>query len=406
MFVRKWSPLYAPDLETGSAEESAAPPPVENEKPSGPGSGRSSIRQSLERSFEESRKEQREQDTGRNVRGKAARGGREEEPIEVEEPKDPDEAVEATEGDATDDVKDAAEVKEPAVEAPAFLSKEAKAEWAKVPAATQAAILKREADFTKGVEALKGQYSNLDRVLAPRLDLIKRTGHQPHEAVNQLFAWFEALSANPDVAFPALAQSFNYDIKRVLGQPQEAAKEAKDQIDPAAIPPAVDQYVKSLEAKVTQLASQVNEQLGSIQNNFAQQSQTRTNEMLGNWAKDKHHFESVREDMARLIYSGYGLKEDGSVDLDTVYDRALYGNPQTRTQILQEQQAVADKARKDKELAERKAQKDQADKARRAGVGISTSAPGSMASPKKPDSKVRKSVRQSLEEARAELSEV
>lgn len=402
MFLNKYKPVYSPDVEAGAETEveGGAPPPAEViEKPSGPGSGRSQLRQQLEKGFDDARKA----DAPRKADGKFTKGSKIGERVkatpneEIEDQVDPEEAVEAEEGAEGTPEPEGQE----AVPAPASLSKEARAEWAKTPKTVQDAIIKREADVAKGVEALKANYAELDRVLAPRIETLKRAGHKPAEAVNQLFAWFEALSANPDVAFPALAQSFKYDWQK-NAQPQKTNGQAAPQ--PQDIPPALQQYVAGLEQKLAKLEGSVSEQLGSLQNNFATQSQNRTNEMLASWAKDKTHFEAVREKMARLIGAGVGLKEDGSVDLDTVYDEAVYANPGTRKLILSEQQAKAEADRKTKIEKEKQAQQAQADKARRTAVGLGTGAPGAPAVPGiKP--KAKKSVRESILEAKEELTQ-
>jgi len=184
--------------------------PVEQQD--GPGSGRSNLRQQLERNFEADRKATAERDQPRKVPKSRARehleaeGGQES--TEVEEPTET-ETEEQPEGETK------------AAPPPAGWAPEAKAEWAKVPQAVQAAVVKREQDMAKGVEEIKSKYSEIDKVLAPRMEIMRRHGHKPHEAVNQLFAWFDALSANPDVAFPALAGSFRYDLRRILGQQQQ-----------------------------------------------------------------------------------------------------------------------------------------------------------------------------------------
>lgn len=409
MFLNRYKPVYSPDVETGTEEvEGGAPPTEVIEKPSGPGSGRSQLRQQLEKGFDDARKaDAPRKPDGKFAKAKGSKIGERAAPAANEEPEDqvdPEEAIEAQEPEA-----EVAEGEEPEPQeqtpAPASLSKEARAEWAKTPKVVQDAIVKREADTAKGVEQLKANYAELDKVLAPRLETLKRTGHKPAEAVNQLFAWFEALSANPDVAFPALANSFKYDWSKLAKQPQEQPKpNGQDKVEPSEIPPGVQQYVDGLKKELETLKGQVTEQLGSLQNNFATQSQNRTNEMLGQWSKDKPHFEAVREKMARLIGAGVGLKEDGSVDLDTVYDEAVYANRETRELVLQEQQAKADAARKAKVEKEKQAQQAQADKARRTAVGLGSGAPGAAAQAGgKP--KPRQSVRESILAAKEELTQ-
>ena len=128
--------------------------------------------------------------------------------------------VEGTEG---------GEEPEAETKAPEGWSAEAKATWAELPPEVQAAVAKREVDTAKGVEALKAKYGELDQVLQPRMDVIRRHGHTPAQAVNQLFAWFEALSGNPLVAFPALANSFRFDLRSIPGLIQQQQAQPQQQ---------------------------------------------------------------------------------------------------------------------------------------------------------------------------------
>jgi len=96
---------------------------------------------------------------------------------------------------------------------------------------------------------------------------------------------------------------------------------------------------------------------------------------------------------------------NGNADLDKAYDMAIFAIPDVRTKILADQQKAADNARTAKAAAERAAQQEQANKARRASGGsLTPGAPGNLIAPTgKP--KKGKSVRESIMEAREELSE-
>ena len=135
--------------------------------------------------------------------------------------------------------------------------------------------------------------------------------------------------------------------------------------------------------------------------------EAKTQEILHNWSQGKPHFESVRGLMAQLIQSGAVPLKNGNVDLDGAYDMALYANPEVRNQVLAAQQAESAKQAKVKADAERKVQQDQANKARRVAVGVSSSspgaAPGTIAG--RPVGKGRKSVRESILEAREALND-
>ncbi len=397
-------------IETGTPEPAAPPPTPMNERPAdGPGSGRSELRKQLEKSVDTVRKAQEPAPPAKQ-KGKYVSTARREEVQGAETaPAESEEAAPAEETAA-----------EPAVAAPEGWTKEAKAEWENLPSAVQAAVAKREVDMAKGVEDLKKKYSEIDQVLQPRLETLRRHGHSPAQGINQLFAWFEALSANPNVAFPALAESFKYNLRSIPGLiPQELIQlwqekqkqqpgqaPATEAAQPAGeIPPAVQQYINEMNQKLQALEQGFTNQLGQLSTNFQQQSQAKTEEILANWSKDKPHFEEVRRTMARLIASQeVPPLPNGAADLDRAYDMALWALPEIREKILAEQRQKADAELKAKQAAERKAQQDQADKARRAQAGsLSGNAPGSPTLPVK--GKKGKTVAESLRESIAELRE-
>ncbi len=348
-----------------------------NERPTdGPGSGRSKLRGQLGKGFEDGRKqrptdeEQQEQPRGRQ---------RKEQKAEVEE------APETTE---------TPEVQEPETPAPEAWTKEAKAEWAKVPAAAQAAIIKREQDVARGVQQLKQYYNDIDQALGPRVEYIKKFGHTPAQAVNQLFAWFEALAANPQAAFPALAQSFKFDLRNLFQQaPGQQPQPGQEQ----------PQQEPDWKSAFTQLQQAIGQELGGLKQNFAQQNFAKTEEIMLTWAKDKPYFEDVRQVMAHLISTGVVPPlQNGMADLDTAYDYAVHALPNVRKQVLTAQQKAEQDQRKAQQDQERKAQQDQANRARRASGSLTSGAPGQPG--EKPGKGAqRKSVKESLQEAMEEL---
>lgn len=420
----KWAPVYGPDVDAGSdagadpglpagGQEQGQDPPQRpvpiNERPvDGPGSGRNKIRQSLERAARDVR-ERVDQQTGqppqrRQSRADEMRAGAEPEPAD------------GAEGDPAAG-QQPAEPKEAAPEAYGNL----KASWGQVPEAWRTAILKREQDSANGVAQLRQQYADLDAVLGPRAEVIKKHGHTPAQAVNQLFAWFDALGQDPErvkagqppIAFIHLAKSFGLDKlieeamqKQAGGQPgQQPGTGGQPAGD---IPPAVQQYITDLEGKLSQSMQLISQKFGTIEQNYAQSQQEKTNEILAHWSQGKEHFNDVKLMMAHLLESGaVPPLEGGRADLDKAYEMAVYAVPEVRAKVLASQEAkrLADeKAKKD---AEAKAQQEQANKARRAAGGLAPGAPGEggPAGQQRPgDRRKGKSVRESLNEAINELS--
>lgn len=410
------SALHAPDLETGSQDADVgadvgggAPPPVPlNERPAdGPGSGRSALRKDLEKNMATDRKG-REAAAVAEAKAppKKARGinhqDAEPEPEVVEGAGADGQPVEGAEGEGQEAVE--------ALAPPKGISKEAAAEWANAPRAVQEAFIKREEQMAQGVQALQQRYADIDGAIAPRLETIRKHGHTPGQAVNQLFAWFELLSANPQQGFPALAESFRFDLRKLV-QPQQAQPGAQPGAEggqpEGAISPAVQSYIDGLTQQVQQLNDVVTQRFGTLENTFAQQSQAKSQEILDNWSKGKPHFEEVRQAMAQILQAGIVPPlANGGADLDAVYDRAIYMMPEIRAKVLADQRKAEQAELKKKQDAERKAQQDQAIAARRAqGGSLGLGAPGNpvdgAGAPKKGKGK---SVRESINQAREELS--
>ncbi len=233
------------------------------------------------------------------------------------------------------------------------------------------------------------------------MDLIRRHGHTPGQAVNQLFAWFEALSANPQQAFPALMQSFRVDPRQIFGnlQQQQQPGQQTDQPQDTGIAPQTQQYINNLEQRFNQLSNAVAQKFGSLETTFQAQSEAKTKEILDQWAQGKEHFEEVRQMMAHLIGSGaIPPLPNGGADLDKAYDMAIYAIPDIRGKIMTAQETKAKADRLVKAQAEKAAQQAAATKARRAAGGLGLSAPGSSAPPP-PDSKRGKTVKETLRDA-------
>jgi hypothetical protein len=430
MLTDKWlrtTYLTAPEGVVGNeggdagGDAGGAPPldiGVDHPVSDGPGSGRSTIRKQLEGEFEKDRK----RSAAPARKGRVAQGAArlEDEP---EEPKDP-----GTEAPVEPAAPVVAESK---LAPPEGFSKEAKAEWEKTPAQVQQAILKREQDMSKGVEELKKRYTDIDQALTPRMDVIRKHGHTPGQAIHQLFSWFEALSQDPvrlksgqaPVALEALAKSFGIDLRAIYTpqqqaeKPKEVAQEpGKDGQPAGAVPPQVQAYIDSMKEQLAQFGQAVQQRFGSIENTFQRQSQAQTQEMLDSWSKDKPYFEDVRGMMAHLITPGPASAmypqgsppavpplANGSADLDTAYDMAINAMPAVRQKVRQEELTKIEADRVAKEQKEKKAQQEAADKARKASGSLSLTAPGAPVTPQK-GPKQRKSVGDSLREAIAEHS--
>jgi hypothetical protein len=417
-------PCYAPENEAGAepAVEPAAPPPAggdggaeaepaepaeaEPAQPDGPGSGRSKLRKQLEGAAEKARKAPRD-DKGK-YQSRARQEGVAPEPGEGEEPAE--EPAQQPQG------------QQPQVAAPEAWPKEAKAVWAQLPPAVQAAVAKRETDMAAGVEQLKQGYQELDGVLQPYTAALQRSNIKPAAAVKQLFDWMNALTREatamkngqpPEGVFAALARSYNIDPVRLLahmvqnpGQQQPLQQQpGQQQPQQGQLDPAVKAYIDSIVAPVGQGVQQ-------LYSTVQQQSMAKTSEMLDMWAKDKPFFGDVRQTMARMLQPGPNGEPamvpplaNGNADLDKAYDMAVFADPAVRAKAF----AAQAKAEQDKKTAaeatEKKAQRDKLEAARKASGSIPISAPGLPGQAKPGQQKRGKSVRETLDESIAQVRE-
>lgn len=298
--------------------------------------------------------------------------------------------------------------------APNAWTKEAKEAWAQVPEAARSAILKREKDVEEGVKKLQNYYSGIDRALAPHAQAIAAIGKTPEQTISHLFAWFNALATDPVRTAPELFKSLGYNPQTLAAIAQQIGGQPAQPAAPADVPeqqpwePVLTQQAQALQGRIQQLEQQLMQRVGGLESTFQQQSYAKTQDVLGQWAKDKPYYEEVRVLMGQLLtpdpttgLAAVPLK-DGHVDLDTAYDMAVYANPTVRAKAYSTQQAAAKKAANEKAAAEAAAQTGLARTAARKNASITGSAPGAEA-PKNPV-KRGKSVKESLMEAIQEHS--
>jgi hypothetical protein len=408
----RYLPYYDSDA-SGAAEPpeaGGAPPPeapAEREPGRQPAAERRSIREELQANFDAAREPEKPATPERGERGRFKK--KEEEVTAAAAAGEPGAAPAQGEPQAgAEGVVEA--LPAAAVAAPAGWSKEAKAAWEGLPEPVRVAVAKREADVQRGVDQLKAGYADIDRAIAPHDAAIRQHGHTRAQAIDQLFGWFRALASNPTQAFPALAKSFNIDLAQFApaGAAAPAASPAATNGaaaagQPEVVSPAVQEYINRLNAELNGLKQTVDQRFGTLEQTFAQQNEAKTHEVLAAWAKDKPHFEEVRQTMSRLIASGEVPLKEGRVDLDGAYDKAIWAVKEVREKVLADQAKAAEAKRLADAKAAQAAAQAAADKARRAGVSVTGGAPGA-AGPAAAQPKAKgKSVRESLMEARAEV---
>ncbi len=258
-------------------------------------------------------------------------------------------------------------------------SQEAKASWATLSPAIQAAVIKREQEVSSGF-AQYGQiaqrHKEFEQIVTPRRQYYAGQGISDTEAVNNLWLWFEALQNSPSKAFPELAQRFGIDLSTVIPGAQADADQSS----------YIDPVVQSLQNEIQQLRGQV----GQVTGTFQQQAQERTRQELANFAKDKPHFEAVRVSMGRLMQAGMANS------LDEAYQQALALNPEIQAQIQRDQQAEAAKKAAETALTTRPPTQ------RQAGVSLRGGAPsGANGAGKAPVGSIREELNKAFAQHRA-----
>lgn len=285
---------------------------------------------------------------------------------------------------------------------PSSYSKEAKAEWNKLPAAVQQAVIKREKEVSDGFakkETELSAFRDIDAVMAPRRALLQQAGKTPAQAIDQMWRWHEQLShpAYRGQAIAQLARDYGIDLSQSAPsfpnqgqfQGQYPQQDITQQLAPVLGP--VYQQVQTLGQTVQQLQDERLQQEIAL---FASQIDPKGN-------KSHPHFDRARPFMARLL--------DGKIanDLETAYQMAVRADLELSAEIESEQKAKieadrlatteAEKKKADEAEAERKQKlTQQASNARRAAVSVRGSAPnGSVNSA----NQKRKSIEESLTDA-------
>lgn len=232
---------------------------------------------------------------------------------------------------APENTENATEAQETTVEAippkkaPSSWRKEAQELYGKLPQEfqlLQEEVERREADFHKGIESYKSkaQFADaMERVISPHMQTLQSLGVTPDVAVHHLLEADRVLRySQPDqklAYLQQLARSYGID----LGQQPEGEPSYQPSTDPRV--DAVINYLRQQEAM------------------RQQQEVAQLNSELFTFAKDKPHFEAVRNHMAGLLQAGVAKS------LQDAYDMAIYASPEIRTQVLAQQQAEGEAKR-------------------------------------------------------------
>jgi hypothetical protein len=235
----------------------------------------------------------------------------------------------------------AEQLKAPAIPPPHSWSKEAAAEWGKIPPALQAHIAQREAQSHKQISEL-GQYAKafepIREALAPHAD---RLGNDPKGYIERVLAADLWLARDPVNAIKALADSYRVDLASIA--------------DPFALPadPQSQQLNAQLNAawqEIDNLKRQLGDTRQRVEGREAQEYQARQSSYereVDAFVSDKPDFNDLASDIETYI----PLIKRSNPTLSTkdilqeAYDRARWANPATRQRLIAEQTARQEQAR-------------------------------------------------------------
>jgi len=254
----------------------------------------------------------------------------------AKKPLEPREAPETAAPEATpeSEPKPETQVQPQAVPMPKAWAADKQALWDQLPQAVKDFLITREDQVSKGFADYgekDRRFKAIDSVLAPLDPMIQGYGTTREAFVGQLANWHLALSNNPNEAFPALARAYGYNLGSTV----------PDGTQPMVSDPRVDQ--------VSQSVAQINQRLAEAERRESEALMRQTSEHVANWAKEKPHYEKVRQDMGLRIKAAAEVGREMS--LDEAYEASIWANPEIRNQLMKEkfeaeQKAAQDKARK------------------------------------------------------------
>lgn len=265
---------------------------------------------------------------------------------------DPD-ATETAEAEpsATDETSDQGKVvekaepeapKPPAIDPPQSWSAAERSHWGSLPPEVQQTVLRRESDFQRQMQqyAERIKQDPVRQALDPVRQQLQLSGTDEAAYIRSLVTAAQLLEQKPYEAIAWLAQQKGVDLARFAAPPEDD----QNPIDPR---------LQALNSRVEQVTQYLAEQERRAQQQAAQAQQSMTQNLqkaIGDFAADpaNRYYERVRDDMAALARAGV------SDDLKTLYDRAIWSNPDIRAELEAERIAAARAELEAKFAAQRK----------------------------------------------------
>lgn len=213
--------------------------------------------------------------------------------------------------------------------APQSWKPEVKAAFDALPPEVQDEILRRETDFNKGIQ----KYAE-DAKFAQSLKPV----------VEQWSPYLSQLQVTPDQAF---AHLIGHEYVLRTGSPAQKQQKLMELaqvygvdlgLDPNAPKSEVDPNTQHALQRVQQLEKYIQNMEYTKKQEAARQQQAeqeQLNEQVQSFASkpDHPHFETVREDMSRLLQAGY------AESLEDAYEKACWARPDIRASLLKAEEA-------------------------------------------------------------------
>lgn len=221
--------------------------------------------------------------------------------------------------------------------APQSWKPEIKAAFDSLDPTVQEEILRREADYNKGIQryAESAKYAETVKPVfdkwSPYLAQLQITPDKAFDTLIQAeYTLRHGAPAQKMQAFTKLAQDYGIDLAQFNGQEQQ-------QLDPNL--QHAFQRVQQLEEYIRN--QQFTQQQETQRKQQAEQAELQQQIEAFSSSPNRPHFEQVREDMSKLLQAGY------ADTLEDAYEKAVWARPDIRSTLLKDEEAkrIQDKAK-------------------------------------------------------------
>jgi len=215
---------------------------------------------------------------------------------------------------------------------PPYWNDEQHTPWGALPEQVRGALEQRERAFYAHLEKQAEQRKPLEPFqgvlerLSPHAEQLRAAGVEPHAFVSQLVDAHSYLASKPAEALLWLAETYNVSPADLYNQIMQGQQQ-QTQADPRV--QTIEQELQGLKQWKSTWEQREQQRL---QQQEAEQQASLVSE-VEKWAKDKPHFDAVRDTMSDLIKANPGKYNS----LDTAYDHACKLHPEIADRILADQ---------------------------------------------------------------------